>query len=117
MLDTAPPPAYTDLPHAKLPPHSVEAEQSVLGGLLIDNQAWDKAAEKITEEDFYRYDHRLIFRAMQLLTNKSSPLDVITLSETQAALLISSSLPAIRLALPMSLLTRILCENVRFLDN
>ena len=84
MLDTAPPPVYTDLPHAKLPPHSLEAEQSVLGGLLIDNQAWDKAAEKITEEDFYRHDHRLIFRAMQLLSNKSSPLDVITLSETLA---------------------------------
>lgn len=66
---------------AKVPPHSIEAEQSVLGGLMLDNSAWDKAIELINPEDFYRHDHRLIFRAMLILVEKNSPLDVITLSE------------------------------------
>jgi replicative DNA helicase len=65
----------------KLPPHSIEAEQSVLGGLMLDNSAWDQVADRITEEDFYRRDHRLIFRAIQQLAEKGNPLDVITLSE------------------------------------
>lgn len=65
----------------KVPPHSIEAEQSVLGGLMLDNQAWDKVSEKLVEEDFYRKDHRLIFRAMATLTGESKPLDFITVSE------------------------------------
>ena len=69
------------LASAKIPPHSIEAEQSVLGGLMLDNTAWDKAIELITPDDFYRHDHRLIFRAMLILVEKNSPLDVITLSE------------------------------------
>ena len=70
----------------KIPPHSVEAEQSVLGGLLLsglsrDSTAWDSVADKITEDDFYRQDHRLIFRALASLANDSHPLDVVTVSE------------------------------------
>ena len=46
----------------KTPPHSLEAEQSVIGGLMLDNQTWDVVIDKVTEKDFYRKDHRLIFR-------------------------------------------------------
>ena len=66
--------------HLKVPPHSIEAEQSVLGGLLLDNTAWDKVADVVTERDFYRHDHRLIFRSISILAEKDEPLDVITLS-------------------------------------
>ncbi|MCS3902404.1 replicative DNA helicase [Methylohalomonas lacus] len=65
----------------KVPPHSVPAEQSVLGGLLLDNRAWDEISEQLSEEDFYRKDHRLIFRAIGSLINEGRPCDVITLSE------------------------------------
>ena len=65
----------------KVPPHSIEAEQSVLGGLMIDNSSWDQVADQITEEDFYRRDHRLIFRAITALAQENDPCDVITLSE------------------------------------
>ncbi|VAX04929.1 Replicative DNA helicase (DnaB) [hydrothermal vent metagenome] len=65
----------------KVAPQSIEAEQSVLGGLMLDNQAWDKIADAITEEDFYRRDHRLIFRAVAALAARTEPFDVITLSE------------------------------------
>ncbi len=66
----------------KLPPHSVEAEQSVLGGLLLDNNAWDKIADLINESDFYRQDHRLVYRHISLLIGRSNPADVITVSES-----------------------------------
>jgi len=65
----------------KLPPYSIEAEQSVLGGLMIDNNTWEQVADQIIEEDFYRRDHRLIFQAIVSLAEKDQPLDVITLSE------------------------------------
>jgi replicative DNA helicase len=65
----------------KVPPHSTEAEQSVLGGMLLDNQAWDKVADKVAEDDFYRYDHRVIFRAISDLAGRDQPFDVLTLSE------------------------------------
>ena len=48
----------------RVPPHSVEAEQSVLGGLLLDNGAWDRVGDLLTESDFYRFEHRLIFAAI-----------------------------------------------------
>ncbi len=67
--------------HLKVPPHSIEAEQSVLGGLLLENMAWDKIADIITEHDFYRHDHRLIFRSIAVLAETDKPRDVITLSE------------------------------------
>ncbi|MCB1663463.1 MAG: replicative DNA helicase [Pseudomonadales bacterium] len=65
----------------KLPPHSIEAEQSVLGGLMLDNNAWDAVSEVVVDKDFYRQEHRLIFRMMSKLVENTSPLDVITLSE------------------------------------
>ena len=65
----------------RMAPQSVEAEQSVLGGLMLDNQAWDKVADLVVEEDFYRRDHRLIFRAIAALYAHSKPCDVVTLSE------------------------------------
>ena len=65
----------------KLPPHSVEAEQSVLGGLLLDNNAWDKIADLIREADFYRADHRLIYRHISKLIELMRPADVVTVSE------------------------------------
>ncbi len=66
----------------KLPPHSLEAEQSVLGGLMLEDTAWDRAAEIVSENDFYRRDHRLIFRAIAILANEGKPRDALTVSET-----------------------------------
>ncbi|MES2092060.1 MAG: replicative DNA helicase [Pseudomonadota bacterium] len=65
----------------RVPPHSIEAEQSVLGGLLLDNSAWDRTADLLTESDFYRYEHQLIFTAIHQLVNASKPADVITVFE------------------------------------
>lgn len=65
----------------KVPPHSIQAEQSVLGGLMLDNQTWDSVADKISSEDFYRRDHQLIFDTISQLADKQDPFDVITLSE------------------------------------
>ena len=65
----------------RVPPHSVEAEQSVLGGLLLDNGAWDRAANLITEADFYRAEHRLIYGASLALITACKPADVITVYE------------------------------------
>ncbi|MGB5292795.1 MAG: replicative DNA helicase, partial [Lysobacterales bacterium] len=65
----------------KVPPHSMEAEQSVLGGLMLSASAWDQVADKITEADFYREDHRLIFRAIHDLHESSRPCDAVTVSE------------------------------------
>jgi replicative DNA helicase len=65
----------------RVPPHSVEAEQSVLGALLIDNLAWDKAADLLAEVDFYRHEHRLIFAAIGRLIGEGKPADVITVFE------------------------------------
>ncbi|MGE5242261.1 MAG: replicative DNA helicase [Bacteroidota bacterium] len=65
----------------KVPPQSIEAEQSVLGGLLLDNQSWDRIADIVTADDFYRREHRLIFNAISALCGESSPADVVTVSE------------------------------------
>ena len=55
-----------------MPPHSVEAEQSVLGGLLLDNLAWDRAGDLLTDSDFYRYEHRLIYAAIGALVQRTA---------------------------------------------
>lgn len=65
----------------KIPPHSIEAEQSVLGGLMLDNNAWDKVVELLKEGDFYRTDHGLIFQVMNSLSRRNQPFDVLTLTE------------------------------------
>ena len=66
----------------RLPPHSIEAEQSVLGGLLLDNSAWDRIADYLNQDDFYRFDHRLIYQHIAKLINSSRPADVITVYES-----------------------------------
>ncbi len=66
----------------KVPPHSVEAEQSLLGGLLLDNQAFDKIADLVTADDFYRDDHRRIFRHVSKLIEHGKPADVVTIAES-----------------------------------
>ncbi|TXH93127.1 MAG: replicative DNA helicase [Pseudomonas sp.] len=65
----------------KVPPHSIEAEQAVLGGLMLDNNAWERVSDAVSDGDFYRHDHRLIFRAIYTLAERNSPFDVVTLSE------------------------------------
>ncbi|MBZ2190221.1 replicative DNA helicase [Alcanivorax sp. JB21] len=70
------------LPEAlRLPPNSVEAEQAVLGGLMLNNDAWDQVSERLGEQDFYRKDHRLIFRVMVQLVEQDQPRDLVTVSE------------------------------------
>jgi len=65
----------------RIPPHSIEAESSVLGGLLLDNGAWDRVGDLLKEGDFYRYEHRMVFSAIGTLINGSKPADVITVFE------------------------------------
>ncbi|MDR9432872.1 MAG: replicative DNA helicase [Spiribacter sp.] len=65
----------------KVPPHSLEAEQAVLGGLMLENTAWEQVADRVVEDDFYRRDHRLIFRAIESLAESGRPMDAVTLSE------------------------------------
>jgi replicative DNA helicase len=65
----------------RIPPNSVEAEQSLLGGLMLDGAAWDKVADIVVADDFYRKDHRLIFAAIAELAERSEPSDVVTVSE------------------------------------
>ncbi|RDI45214.1 Replicative DNA helicase [Aquicella lusitana] len=65
----------------KVPPHSIEAEQSVLGGLMLDNRAWDQVVDRLRAEDFYRNQHRQIYGAMARLVEQNKPIDVLTVSE------------------------------------
>ena len=69
------------LAQLRVPPHSTEAESSVLGGLLLDNQAWDRVGDLLIESDFYRFEHRLIYAGIAKLVNASKPADVITVYE------------------------------------
>lgn len=62
----------------RIPPHSAESEMAILGGLMLDNRAWDYVADLLTEADFYRYEHRLVFTAIAELVNANKPADVIT---------------------------------------
>ncbi|HYA58752.1 MAG TPA: replicative DNA helicase [Burkholderiaceae bacterium] len=75
------PVADPQLAAVRTPPHSVEAEQSVLGGLLLDNASWDRIADRLAGEDFYRHDHRLIFQQVSRLIEQSRPADAITVFE------------------------------------
>ena len=65
---------------APVPPHSIEAEQAVLGGLLLDPAAWDNVADVVRQEDFYRPDHRLIFAAIAQVAGDGKPCDAVTVS-------------------------------------
>ncbi|RLA29777.1 MAG: replicative DNA helicase, partial [Gammaproteobacteria bacterium] len=64
-----------------LPPKSVQAEQALLGGLMLDKSGWDRVADQVGENDFYRPDHRLIFSAIRTLSERNEPCDAVTLSE------------------------------------
>jgi len=66
------------------PPYSVEAEQGVLGGLLLDNNAWDLIADLLTEEDFFQQQHRILYRAIAALASKAAPFDVVTVNDSLA---------------------------------
>lgn len=80
-LMVTPPSAEEELSHLRVPPHSIEAEQSVLGGLLLDNLAWDNIADLLSQEDFYRYEHKMIYAALGALISACKPADVITVDE------------------------------------
>ncbi len=74
-------PKLATIENLKVPPHSIEGEQAVLGGLLLSPLAWDLVADVVTEADFYREDHRLIFRAIHELNDCSKPCDAVTVTE------------------------------------
>lgn len=67
--------------HVQIPPHSIEAEQAVLGGILLSNSHWDAVAERIIADDFYTVEHRLIFQEMVELIRLNHPVDLLTLDE------------------------------------
>ena len=74
-------PADQQIAQLRIPPHSMEAESSVLGGLLLDNKSWEQVADLLSEGVFYRYEHRQVYLAIQSLINASRPADVITVYE------------------------------------
>ncbi|MBY0455353.1 MAG: replicative DNA helicase [Burkholderiaceae bacterium] len=80
-LDDFAPPDDLQVSRLRVPPHSIEAESSVLGGLLLDNNAWDRVGDLLAEDNFYRFEHQLIFAAIASLINASKPADVITVHE------------------------------------
>ncbi len=71
----------TNAENLRTPPYSMEAEQAVLGGLILDNSAWDQVADRVNEDDFHLFNHRLIFRAISELVDKHQIFDVLTLSD------------------------------------
>ena len=75
------PAAEAEATALKIPPHSIEAEQAVLGAVFLDKDAWDKVAERVEEVDFYRQDHRLVFRAFDALSQAGEPTDIVTAAE------------------------------------
>ncbi len=76
----------SEVSNLKIPPHSVEAEQSVLGGLLLSSESWERVADLVSAEDFYRSDHRSVFNVMAKLAEADQPLDVITVADALADL-------------------------------
>ncbi|MDW5441913.1 replicative DNA helicase [Polaromonas sp. SM01] len=84
VLSTSSSPRYTSdkqIEQLRIPPHSIESESSVLGGLLLDNGAWDRVGDLLVDEDFYRFEHKLIYAAVGALINATKPADVITVYE------------------------------------
>jgi len=74
-------PGDAQIESLRLPPHSVEAEQAVLGGLLLSNAAWDRIGDVVSESDFYRADHRVLWRVITKLVEDNKPADVLTVTE------------------------------------
>jgi len=84
MPETALPSEALAMPAAdrlRVPPHSIQAEQAVLGGLMLENSAWDQVADRVGQRDFYRREHQLIFQAVAALAERGKPFDVVTLAE------------------------------------
>jgi replicative DNA helicase len=81
VVDDGYAPIDRQIAQLRVPPHSIEAESSVLGGLLLDNHAWDRVGDLLVESDFYRHEHQLIFTAISTLVNATKPADVITVYE------------------------------------
>lgn len=81
MQETAPIASDSETRALKIPPHSIESEQAVLGGLLLDKDAWLKVVEKIRVDDFYRKDHQIIFKAITALEAEGKPYDIVTVAE------------------------------------
>ena len=79
------PPDYPEMDaeveQLRVPPHSLQAEQSVIGGLMLDNSTWDQVADRVSAEDFYRREHQLIFSVIATLADEMKPFDVVTLAE------------------------------------
>ncbi|AGI27150.1 Replicative DNA helicase [Candidatus Portiera aleyrodidarum] len=71
-----------DIKKLKIPPHSLEAEQSILGGLMLDNEAWNKISEIIINEDFYSIEHKYIFDAIKDIAEKNNIIDIVTVAES-----------------------------------
>jgi len=74
-------PSDSEVARLRTPPHSLEAESSVLGGLLLDNNTWDRVGDFLTQGDFYRYEHQQIYAAIHALINAGKPADVVTVHE------------------------------------
>lgn len=70
-----------DIENINIPPNSIESEQSVLGGLMLHNEAWDQVADAVNEDDFYTASHRIIFQAIKLLLEHTQPADILTVKE------------------------------------
>jgi hypothetical protein len=70
-----------NIENINIPPNSIESEQSVLGGLLLHNEAWDEVADAVNKDDFYTASHRLIFEAIKLLLEHAEPADILTVKE------------------------------------
>jgi len=82
--DSFPPPSAPidrEVAALRVPPHSIEAEQAVLGGLMLDNQAFERVADILREDDFYRHDHRLVWQQISRLIERNQPADVVTVYE------------------------------------
>ena len=86
----------------RVPPHSLEAEQAVLGGLMLSGEAWAKIADKLTERDFYRRDHQLMYRAIGELSEKGMPCDAVTLGEWSDAQGLAESVGGTRYVLELA---------------
>ncbi len=80
-FDEAYNPADLATEQLRVPPHSISAEQAVLGGLMLDNSTWDQIADRVVEVDFYRREHQLMFRAIERLADQNKPFDAVTLGE------------------------------------
>ena len=74
--------ADTEIEQLKIPPNSLEAEQSVIGGLLLENEALDKVADLRSPDDFYRHDHKVIFQHISKLIERNKPADIVTVAES-----------------------------------